>query len=152
MLPRRRRLRKSVTPESAGALLPSVFRSLRVEELARGFRAQQAFERAAGDRLCQRARAEKLRGKTLFVRVASAAWSHQLHALKAELLDLRNSGDTAGGKGRVVGYASFAFWERERAAYGDEEWTSDEDDPDDAESDDSWRQLLDTLDQPELSW
>jgi hypothetical protein len=29
--------------------------------------------------------------------------------LAAELLDLRNSGDTAGDKSRVVGYASFAF-------------------------------------------
>lgn len=31
------------------------------------------------------------------------------HALRPELLDLRNSGDTAGDKSRVVGYASFAF-------------------------------------------
>ena len=31
------------------------------------------------------------------------------HALKPELLDLRNSGDTAGDKSRVVGYAAFAF-------------------------------------------
>jgi AmmeMemoRadiSam system protein B len=31
--------------------------------------------------------------------------------LKPELLDLRNSGDTAGDKSRVVGYASFAFYE-----------------------------------------
>jgi MEMO1 family protein len=29
--------------------------------------------------------------------------------LRAKLLDLRNSGDTAGDKSRVVGYASFAF-------------------------------------------
>jgi hypothetical protein len=36
--------------------------------------------------------------------------------LQAELLDVRNSGDTAGGRERVVGYASFAFWEP-RAAY-----------------------------------
>ncbi|MCL4800735.1 MAG: AmmeMemoRadiSam system protein B [Burkholderiales bacterium] len=40
--------------------------------------------------------------------------------LEPELLDLRNSGDTAGGKGRVVGYASFAFWEGERTAYAEE--------------------------------
>ena len=33
------------------------------------------------------------------------------HELNVELLDLRNSGDTAGGRGRVVGYASFAFWD-----------------------------------------
>ena len=39
--------------------------------------------------------------------------------LVPELLDLRNSGDTAGDKRRVVGYASFAF--RERARRGGEE-------------------------------
>jgi len=39
--------------------------------------------------------------------------------LRPELVDLRNSGDTAGGKGRVVGYASFAYWEGEQAAYGE---------------------------------
>jgi MEMO1 family protein len=33
------------------------------------------------------------------------------HAMKPELLDLRNSGDTAGDKSRVVGYAAFAFSE-----------------------------------------
>jgi AmmeMemoRadiSam system protein B len=32
-------------------------------------------------------------------------------ALKPELIDLRNSGDTAGDKNRVVGYASFAYYE-----------------------------------------
>jgi AmmeMemoRadiSam system protein B len=35
------------------------------------------------------------------------------HGLQAELLDLRNSGDTAGDKSRVVGYAAFAFYEDE---------------------------------------
>ena len=33
------------------------------------------------------------------------------HHLQPHLLDLRNSGDTAGDKDRVVGYASFAFTE-----------------------------------------
>lgn len=31
------------------------------------------------------------------------------HSLKPELIDLRNSGDTAGEKSRVVGYGAFAF-------------------------------------------
>jgi AmmeMemoRadiSam system protein B/AmmeMemoRadiSam system protein A len=39
--------------------------------------------------------------------------------LEPELLDCRNSGDTAGDKRQVVGYASFAF-AQERAAYGTE--------------------------------
>lgn len=33
------------------------------------------------------------------------------HGLRAELLDLRNSGDTAGDKSRVVGYAALAYHE-----------------------------------------
>jgi MEMO1 family protein len=36
------------------------------------------------------------------------------HGLVPELLDLRNSGDTAGDRSRVVGYASFAFAEGPR--------------------------------------
>lgn len=36
--------------------------------------------------------------------------------LKPELIDLRNSGDTAGDKTRVVGYGAFAFYEDERNA------------------------------------
>ena len=36
--------------------------------------------------------------------------------LKSELIDLRNSGDTAGDKGRVVGYGAFAFYEETRDA------------------------------------
>ena len=33
------------------------------------------------------------------------------HHLQPHLLDLRNSGDTAGDRNRVVGYAAFAFTE-----------------------------------------
>jgi AmmeMemoRadiSam system protein B len=36
------------------------------------------------------------------------------HPLQAELLDLRNSGDTAGDRSRVVGYAAIAFYEPEK--------------------------------------
>lgn len=35
----------------------------------------------------------------------------QRHGLQAHLLDLRNSGDTAGDRSRVVGYTAFAFTE-----------------------------------------
>jgi AmmeMemoRadiSam system protein B len=36
----------------------------------------------------------------------------QRRGMRAELLDLRNSGDTAGPKDRVVGYSAFAFYEQ----------------------------------------
>lgn len=38
------------------------------------------------------------------------------HRLRPELLDLRNSGDTAGDRGRVVGYAALALYEADAAA------------------------------------
>jgi len=49
------------------------------------------------------------------------------HGLTAELIDLRNSGDTAGDKSRVVGYSAFAFApnEPERAATRHLEETAD---------------------------
>ena len=43
--------------------------------------------------------------------VSGLALTARRKGLKPELLDLRNSGDTAGDKSRVVGYASFAFYE-----------------------------------------
>ena len=41
--------------------------------------------------------------------VAGALIVARKHGLTPQLLDLRNSGDTAGGRGQVVGYGSFAF-------------------------------------------
>ncbi len=41
----------------------------------------------------------------------------QQRGLKAHLIDLRNSGDTAGDKVRVVGYGSFAFYEQHPTAH-----------------------------------
>lgn len=39
------------------------------------------------------------------------------HDLRVKMIDLRNSGDTAGDKSRVVGYGAFAFLEKERHAH-----------------------------------
>jgi AmmeMemoRadiSam system protein B len=44
--------------------------------------------------------------------VAGLTLAARRRKLTPQLLDLRNSGDTAGDKHRVVGYASFAFYER----------------------------------------
>ena len=41
--------------------------------------------------------------------VTGALKAARAHGLTPQLLDLRNSGDTAGGRGRVVGYGAFAF-------------------------------------------
>jgi AmmeMemoRadiSam system protein B len=41
-------------------------------------------------------------------------WIARRKGLKARALDVRNSGDTAGSKDRVVGYGAFAFYEEKR--------------------------------------
>ncbi|MBI2319629.1 MAG: AmmeMemoRadiSam system protein B [Betaproteobacteria bacterium] len=50
--------------------------------------------------------------------LAGALLAAKQRGLRASLLDLRNSGDTAGGRGRVVGYGAFAF-EDGTGAYGE---------------------------------
>lgn len=48
--------------------------------------------------------------------VTGLAYTARRRGLKPELIDLRNSGDTAGDKNRVVGYGAFAFYEEMRDA------------------------------------
>ena len=43
--------------------------------------------------------------------VTGLTFTARRRGLKPELVDLRNSGDTAGDKSRVVGYGAFAFYE-----------------------------------------
>lgn len=44
--------------------------------------------------------------------VMGLTYTARKRGLKPELIDLRNSGDTAGDKQRVVGYGAFAFYEQ----------------------------------------
>jgi hypothetical protein len=83
----RRRTRPPSRPLSVGLLVDPLFHWLKLDEPARQFRALRAFSTVAGPHIGARARAERLRGATLYVRVSTSAWSHQLHALKATLLD-----------------------------------------------------------------
>jgi MEMO1 family protein len=48
--------------------------------------------------------------------VTGLTFTARRRGLKPELIDLRNSGDTAGDKNRVVGYGAFAFYEDARDA------------------------------------
>ncbi|HEY7954157.1 MAG TPA: DUF721 domain-containing protein [Polyangia bacterium] len=93
----KRGTRPSVRPQPVAGLLDDVFRWLKLDEPARAFRALRAFQSAAGPRIAARARAEKVRGAILYVRVTSSPWAHELHALKAELIGKLKR--TPGGEG-----------------------------------------------------
>jgi predicted nucleic acid-binding Zn ribbon protein len=116
--------RPSVAPQATASLVDHTLKWLKLDDTARAFRALEAFSRAAGPRIRERARAERLRGAILYVRVASAAWSHELHALKAQLLQKIRS--TPGGE--IVADLRFSVgpldevptWERSPRASADE--------------------------------
>jgi hypothetical protein len=93
----RRATRPSTRPRPTGELLDGTFRWLKLDERAASFRAMRAFALAAGPRICEHARAERLRGAILYVRCESSSWSQHLHAMKAQLI-LRIT-RTAGGEG-----------------------------------------------------
>jgi hypothetical protein len=76
-----------VQPEPTSELLDPLFKWLKLDEPARAFRALRAFSRAAGPRIRAVARAERLRGSTLWVRVQTAAWSQELQVIKSALVD-----------------------------------------------------------------
>ena len=89
--------RKQLVPEPTSTLVDSTLRHLRLDETVRGMRAMRAFHEVAGPRIVARARAERLRGHTLVVRVASSAWSQELHVLRAAILERLSA--TEGGAG-----------------------------------------------------
>jgi AmmeMemoRadiSam system protein B len=77
-----------------------------------GYRDAQAVDRATAQAILALATDlshEQACGATPVTGLASVARRRALHP---ELIDLRNSGDTAGDRNRVVGYGSFAFYER----------------------------------------
>jgi hypothetical protein len=79
--------RRQAAPEPTGTLVDSTLRFLRLDDTVRSMRAMRAFDAVVGARIRARARAERLRGRTLYIRVASSAWSQELHVLRASILE-----------------------------------------------------------------
>lgn len=95
--PRKKGTRPSVQPRPTSQLLEGTFRWLKLDDNARSFRAMRAFSIAAGTRIGDHARAERLRGAILYVRCDSSAWTQHLHVMKPTLLERLNR--TPGGEG-----------------------------------------------------
>lgn len=94
---RRKGARPSTQPRPTGALLDGTFRWLKIDDNMRSFRAMRAFAQAAGPRIGEHARGERLRGTILYVRCDSSAWTQHLHVMKETLLERLRK--TPGGEG-----------------------------------------------------
>jgi hypothetical protein len=84
---KRKGARPSTQPRPTSALMDGTFRWLKLDDNARSFRAMRAFATAAGPRIGEHARAERLRGSILYVRCDSSAWTQHLHVMKETLLE-----------------------------------------------------------------
>jgi hypothetical protein len=121
---KRKGARPSTQPRPTSALMDGTFRWLKLDDNARSFRAMRAFATAAGARIGEHARGERLRGSILYVRCDSSAWTQHLHVMKETLLERLRK--TPGGEGvaelrfnvgpldEVAGWESPAAAERER--------------------------------------
>ena len=78
----------SSTPPRPGAtLVDQLFARVGLSDDARAYRAMHAWHRMAGARLGKHTRPERVRGRSLFVRVASAPWANELSYIRASLLE-----------------------------------------------------------------
>ncbi len=94
---RRKNARPSAKPLPASALFDGTFRWLKLDEHARSYRAMRAFAVAAGTRIGEHVRGERLRGSILYVRCDSSSWAQHLHMLKASVIERLMR--TPGGEG-----------------------------------------------------
>jgi len=94
---KRKGARPSTQPRPTSALMDGTFRWLKLDDNARSFRAMRAFSQAAGPRIGEHARGERLRGSILYVRCDSSAWTQHLHVMKETLLERLRK--TPGGEG-----------------------------------------------------
>ncbi len=83
----RKRRKASESPQQGEVLLDGLFRRLGLQKQAHEWRVLAAWHEAAGAKLAAHARAERLVGNTLYVRVATAAWANELGYLKQQLLE-----------------------------------------------------------------
>lgn len=95
--PKKKGTRPSTQPRPTSALMDGTFRWLKLDDNARSFRAMRAFAQAAGPRIGEHARGERLRGSILYVRCDSSAWTQHLHVMKESLLERLHK--TPGGEG-----------------------------------------------------
>ncbi len=106
------------TPEETGGLLASLWGGLETlilisSDLSHGRAYDQARERDASTAARILALEPTLVGEDACgaLGVNGLTWLARENQVRVEQLDLRNSGDTAGSRERVVGYGAFAFYE-----------------------------------------
>ena len=86
-----KRVRKSAGPRPGASLVDATFTRVGLGDKARDYAALWAWHRLSGERFGRRTRAERVQGRTLLVRVASAPWANELGYLRAHLYAMQQA-------------------------------------------------------------
>jgi predicted nucleic acid-binding Zn ribbon protein len=82
---------KTSDADHIGQILAGLVQRFRPEVAGGMLEVWQVWDAAVGPEIARNARPVAFKGKTLLVYVASSAWLHHLHFLKADLLSRLNS-------------------------------------------------------------
>ena len=89
-------------PERVGGLLSALFERLRITERVDRAAVIGEWDDVVGEHIARVARPLRVRDRTLFVEVSSAAWMMELTMMRRELLRRVNAGRTNGRIEKIV--------------------------------------------------
>lgn len=89
-------------PERIGGLVGALFERLGIAEKVERARAASEWERVVGPHIARVTGNARVRGRTLFVEVESAAWLAELNMMRHRFLRRLNAGRTRGRIERIV--------------------------------------------------
>lgn len=89
-------------PQRVGAVVSEVLESIGIRERVERAGTAAAWAESVGPHIARVTKAARVRGGTLFVEVASAAWMTELNMMRRKLLEQLNEGRTEGRIDRIV--------------------------------------------------
>ncbi len=90
------------TPQRVGTVVRDVLDEIGIRERVERASTAAAWAESVGPHIAKVTKAARVRGGTLFVEVASAAWMTELNMMRRTLLQQLNEGRTEGRIDRIV--------------------------------------------------
>lgn len=110
--------RRKRRPEPVGPVVASLLDELGIAERVDRARAAAEWSRIVGPHIARVTRTARIRGRTLFVEVRSAAWMTELDMMRRDLLERLNAGRERGRIDRIVFLQSGAAGDAGRSPRG----------------------------------
>jgi predicted nucleic acid-binding Zn ribbon protein len=84
-------IRSRTGPESLGGVLQNLLRNLGLEKRIKEQELVLNWDKIVGEKIADKAKAYKIEGNKLFVRVESSCWRNELFYLKKDIIEKLNN-------------------------------------------------------------